>query len=276
MEMRDVVGYGGKYAVSDEGRVYNKLTGNWLKGGLTRDGYRIVTLYEPDYSKHRKRFVHRLVCEAFHGTPPDSSYEVDHINAIHDDNRPENLRWVTREENRRHAIEMKLQPPDRPLVAFNEDGDVIRFDSRKQAQAYGFNLSSLLEGQSYTCNGYAIVDAELFETVDIGVYFEQMEEVKARRESVRKRNLAASLMQKSNLKEIMDCILAESDISYSELGKLLGWSKQQVYQFLNKGQQSALVKTALMVDALGYKLAVVPANVVLCYDAYTVNAKVAV
>lgn len=39
-----------------------------------------------------------LVCEAFHGPRP-KGHDVDHINRVRDDNRPENLRWVTREEN---------------------------------------------------------------------------------------------------------------------------------------------------------------------------------
>lgn len=42
--------------------------------------------------------VHRLICEAFHGPCP-AGKEVDHRNRIRDDNRPENLHWVTRSEN---------------------------------------------------------------------------------------------------------------------------------------------------------------------------------
>ncbi|KZK91845.1 hypothetical protein PsAD46_01372 [Pseudovibrio sp. Ad46] len=43
--------------------------------------------------------VHRIVCCAFHGAPPTKNHVVDHIDTNRANNRPENLRWVTRLEN---------------------------------------------------------------------------------------------------------------------------------------------------------------------------------
>lgn len=43
--------------------------------------------------------IHRIVATAFHGEPPDPLYVVDHIDSNCRNNRPENLRWVTRLEN---------------------------------------------------------------------------------------------------------------------------------------------------------------------------------
>lgn len=43
--------------------------------------------------------VHRIVCSAFHGPPPTGQHVVDHIDTNRANNRPENLRWVTRLEN---------------------------------------------------------------------------------------------------------------------------------------------------------------------------------
>lgn len=43
--------------------------------------------------------VHRIVATAFHGEPRDSHYVVDHIDTNCRNNRPENLRWLTRLEN---------------------------------------------------------------------------------------------------------------------------------------------------------------------------------
>ena len=43
--------------------------------------------------------VHRVVALAFHGEPPTKEHVVDHIDTNKQNNRPENLRWLTRLEN---------------------------------------------------------------------------------------------------------------------------------------------------------------------------------
>lgn len=43
--------------------------------------------------------VHRIVAIAFIGSPPSSQHVVDHIDTNRRNNRPENLRWVTKLEN---------------------------------------------------------------------------------------------------------------------------------------------------------------------------------
>ena len=43
--------------------------------------------------------VHRILATAFHGEPPDPKYVVDHIDTNCRNNRPENLRWLSRLEN---------------------------------------------------------------------------------------------------------------------------------------------------------------------------------
>ncbi len=43
--------------------------------------------------------IHRIVATAFHGEPPTKEHVVDHIDTNKQNNRPENLRWVTKLEN---------------------------------------------------------------------------------------------------------------------------------------------------------------------------------
>ena len=43
--------------------------------------------------------IHRIVAAAFHGEPPTKEHVVDHIDTNKQNNRPDNLRWVTRLEN---------------------------------------------------------------------------------------------------------------------------------------------------------------------------------
>ena len=46
----------------------------------------------------KNKSVARSVCSAFNGLSP-VGFDADHINRIRDDNRPDNLRWVSRSEN---------------------------------------------------------------------------------------------------------------------------------------------------------------------------------
>ena len=43
--------------------------------------------------------IHRIVATAFHGDPPTPEHVVDHIDTNRQNNRPVNLRWLTRLEN---------------------------------------------------------------------------------------------------------------------------------------------------------------------------------
>ena len=43
--------------------------------------------------------VHRIVCTAFNGPAPTDQHVVDHIDTNRQNNRPENLRWLTKLEN---------------------------------------------------------------------------------------------------------------------------------------------------------------------------------
>jgi len=101
-----IIGWEGRYAVSDSGRVKSlartviQRTGRChpvpetvLVGRIGKDGYRYVLLYGRGPKKTIK--VHRLVATAF----VDGSGSVDHINADRLDNRASNLRFCTPAEN---------------------------------------------------------------------------------------------------------------------------------------------------------------------------------
>lgn len=58
--------------------------------------------YVRNFTKLGQCLQHRIVWETFNGEIPDG-YEIDHINAVRDDNRLENLQLLTRLDNMRKA-----------------------------------------------------------------------------------------------------------------------------------------------------------------------------
>lgn len=71
--------------------------------------------------------VHRLVCEAFHGSRPSPTHSVDHINGIRDDNRADNLRWATKKEQieNRKPINRNLNSLGRPVIKLDADTESV-------------------------------------------------------------------------------------------------------------------------------------------------------
>lgn len=102
---KDVIGYEGLYKVSNLGNVMN-LKRNKILKLRKRMGYNSVILYKNNEPKSQR--VHRLVGFAFIPNPFNKP-QINHKNGIKDDNRVENLEWVTLSENRQHAYDTGLQ-----------------------------------------------------------------------------------------------------------------------------------------------------------------------
>jgi hypothetical protein len=111
---KDIEGYEGYYQVSNNGKVksLNRTVIRPSYGGcklsvkekILKDayasGYRNVVLCKNE--KQTNRRVHILMAKAFLPNPYNLS-DVNHINGIKNDNRLENLEWVSHRENCTHA-----------------------------------------------------------------------------------------------------------------------------------------------------------------------------
>lgn len=84
-----------QYEVSSYGRI--RREGRITKGSKGPGGYMVTSI-----TKKKKMRVHRLVALT-HIPNPENKPFVNHINGIRDDNRAENLEWVTPAENMQKA-----------------------------------------------------------------------------------------------------------------------------------------------------------------------------
>jgi hypothetical protein len=81
-----------------------------LKPFTSKKGYlRVSLLFENNTKKNFS--VHVLVAKTFLNNDSSNKLQVNHINGIKNDNRIENLEWVTQSENSLHAFKLGLQKP---------------------------------------------------------------------------------------------------------------------------------------------------------------------
>lgn len=89
------------YFVCSDGRIFSSKSKRFLDKKSDKDGYTRVVLYNGSTKKCFK--VHRLVAEYFVSGETEERCLVNHKNGIKDDNRSENLEWVSYSENALHA-----------------------------------------------------------------------------------------------------------------------------------------------------------------------------
>jgi hypothetical protein len=155
-EWRPVVGFEGRYQVSNLGRVKSINIANTRKSGIlksekSRDGYYQVTLTINGNRLHTG--VHRLVAMAFIPNP-DNLPQVNHIDEDKTNNCADNLEWCTQHYNICYGttILRKSKKIQKVVVQKDLNGNVLNtFDSIRSAMiATGINECSI----SRVCNGF--------------------------------------------------------------------------------------------------------------------------
>lgn len=97
MEEWKVIPFESNYEVSNYGNIRNFETKIIKNQRYSKSGYKRITLYPSGITYA----VHRLVGLTWMKDTHLDHLQIDHLNAVRDDNRLENLEWVTPEENNR-------------------------------------------------------------------------------------------------------------------------------------------------------------------------------
>ena len=157
-EWRTIEGFEGLYEVSSLGRVRSldrvityvdgrkqNCKGKIISQVKNSYGYMKVSLTNNE--RIRKTFlVHRLVAKAFI-VNMENKAEVDHINTIKDDNRVENLRWVTPKENSNNELTKNHKSKSQKGRVFSEESKKKMSEASKGKQLSEEHKKHIKESQ---------------------------------------------------------------------------------------------------------------------------------
>jgi len=167
----DIVGYEDMYQISNLGRVksLSRIHSNGINTHYTtkekirkhrvniqRNGYCEISLFKNNKEKRYK--IHRLVLIAFSNNI-ENKPEVNHIDGNKENNRLDNLEWVTSIENSKHAWDNKLCNSNHRKVKIkciqtNEIFDSVVSASEKM-NIYRSDIFKNLKGKKNHIKGYS-------------------------------------------------------------------------------------------------------------------------
>lgn len=169
--------YEGQYEVSNNGRIrsierfvqfngtLSLVKGKPKKTRTDSYGYQVVSLSKNGKEKTMK--VHRLVALAFIPNPENKPF-IDHINCIRNDNRVENLRWVTFKENSNNNLTIKHLKNSQTQERIKRQIEALRKRNSKNAPIHIFQYTK--EGE-FVAEYDTIGDAHKALGRNVGIYY---------------------------------------------------------------------------------------------------------
>ena len=134
------------YMIYPDGTAFTRIRRRFLKHVLDKDGYHRISLCRD--GKHNTFLIHRLVAIHFIANP-DNKPEVDHINKNTDDNRIENLRWVTKSENNQNKGKNKSNTSGHKYISYHKQRDIWVFNKRINGKRYNKCFRTKIEAIVY-------------------------------------------------------------------------------------------------------------------------------
>lgn len=145
-----VVGYEGKYEISNLGRVkslrdkYGNYREKILKQGKNNNGYLCVKLCKEGKMKNCR--VHRLVANAFIPNP-NNFPTVNHIDENKENNQVDNLEWMNLSKQQRHGTcqQRRVEKLSKQVYQYSKDGVLVGiWQSTNEAGRNGFDNSHIV------------------------------------------------------------------------------------------------------------------------------------
>ena len=137
-----------KYRVFQDGRIWShaRLPGKFLKSHNNGRGYFHVTLCRDSVAKKMK--VHRLVAMAYIENP-DNKPDVDHINQVRTDNRVENLRWATHQENMENKGMYNNNKSGHKSICYEKRDDIWKFQKNINGERHQKYFETKIDALCY-------------------------------------------------------------------------------------------------------------------------------
>lgn len=163
-EWRPIVGYEGKYWVSDKGRVKNK-DGRLMLQHLTNSGYPAIRLYSK--GNENRKCIHRLIAEAFI-LNPDNLKTVNHKDLNKTNNNLENLEWMSIRQNVQHYYDFLRQDPETFAAKYINRRKSKKFKTAKKVFCFDFNRNFIQEFPSpkTAAEFYGLSQNKMYEFLD--------------------------------------------------------------------------------------------------------------
>ena len=153
--MKDIKGYEGRYAITEDGRVWSYIRKRFIKSFIKDNGYLQTLLVDKDGNKHALK-NHRLVAETYIPNP-EGLTDVNHKDENKLNNNVSNLEWMSHEDNMNYGTKNdRISHSLRKKVKCIELD--ITFDSISEAGIFIHRscsgISDCLNGRRKTAGGY--------------------------------------------------------------------------------------------------------------------------
>lgn len=152
--MKDIQGYEGLYAITEDGQVYSIRRKKFLALYKTPKGYFTVHLSKGNVSKGFQ--VHRLVQEAYLPNP-EGLPQVNHKDENPSNNHVSNLEWVTAKQNINYGSHKEKVIKAQSYRVFCEELNKEFLNARIAAEELKLNrqnIQACCNGKRKTCGGY--------------------------------------------------------------------------------------------------------------------------